>query len=302
MKPARWQEPLASYEIRSNKRLANNLMRTARVLLSLSAVALASYGAVATAEERYKFSNPDNCLTYFATSALLMDRGVAVTYFAPTADQYVLNRILTSPKFREELGIGDELLAALQSKVSAQASHDAAPEREPAVARDELGECCEQFDSKERLATRIVLQRYLTKQQHERLASVYLNLEGLLALRRRWFAEAGYVPRELQQRIVSLAQDKYILTHNANDGHAGSHQLHAAVFALRNDEMQSLPAITANLRRMSASLDLEIISLLNAEQKKQLADVASTAIESMREFHAFEEGAPKCMYETANAR
>jgi hypothetical protein len=266
-------------------------MLTRQLILTLTTVSLIWIAPHSKAEE-FEFANADSALRFFANFALLVDRGIAVTHFAPTADEYVVDRILTSESFRRELGISPEVMERIKKEVQQPAVTHREFDRKAAPS---VGITCVQFDFSNRLAARSALQSHLTEPQQSKLAELYLNIEGLLALRRPWFSRNLEIPEELQRKIADLARDQFIEYHEPNVDKVGSHQLHLAKFALRKDEIEELPIVTSNLRRMSAELDREIVGLLSIKQKELLAEKVEHSSNNMRDVHLYTLGAPNCM-------
>lgn len=267
-----------------------------------TALAAVVPSTIAPAAERdeYAFADDASALSFFADFALLVDRGIAITFFAPSADEYIVRRLAASESFRKKVGVSVETASAMKAEVDQNLATIAEGGKPVAQASSSSrGVVCEGFDQTFRLSTRDILQRQLTEAQQAELAGTYLNIEGLLALRRPWFGRELNLSEELQAEIAALASDRYILfgPPNSTVGNLGSLQLHRGMFAMSSRDMHELPKIISQLRMASASLDHEIVAMLSAEQKRLLAALTTRASNEMREIHSYTIGAPHAVAE-----
>lgn len=249
-------------------------------MLLLTSISLHVHMANAEETATLTFTSYANAIEYFADMALLVDRGLAIKPFGPSADEWILNKLKRSKVFQQSLGVSDEALAVL-CKCGASAAATTDNENEKARANLEHSPfiSCEGFDIKEDDVIRLCLESQLNEAQKDRLAKIYLDIEGLLALRRPCFRSQLHLSLDQQLQIVKLA------TARIHDRSHGTLRLQGGMFALSNDETQLLPRLKADLRRESAALDHDIIAQLSEEQKELLAELVCEAIDAMSEVH-----------------
>lgn len=265
--------------IRACIRVCYASARCVQEMAVLRAFAFAStivwVGSVAGLEGRFtlEFTSSESVLEYFANCALLVDRGLAISPFDCSADAQMLMFLRKSRQFQQELGLSRKFLTAIE-QASSQLEDATSYDSEDADISVADGVICDCYDSKD-LRIRAWLNDNLNATQKERLAELYLNREGLLALRRLWFRDhVGLSVRE-QEQIAALG------TSRINDDKDGTRQLHGGIFALQNKDLHLLPQYRMELRQQSAALDREILRMLSVKQKERLANITCRAMNAM---------------------
>lgn len=107
------------------------------------------------------------------------------------------------------------------------------------------------------------------EQQRKKLLLVYLNLEGLMAIRRPEFRDLiGLTPDE-QHRISQLSTEEM----------DRARLVHLQIFSLQNQDIPQLPKLILKLRRMSTDLDWKIVKMLTRPERVRLAKLVVQAAE-----------------------
>lgn len=206
-------------------------------------------------------SSSQDVLSHFASCALLIDRGITNSPFAGTADECILEALGDSPELRGFLGVSDDQVATNSHPEDARASK---------VGEEGAG-TIDFLDDGYALAARDRIEGLLDDRQRTKLPVLYLNFEGLLAVRRYQFrALIGISPHE-QEEIVKLART-YVDSRSA-----AAKAVHKRVFTLRNEELHLLPQLNLQLRQLSSELDHKIANVLTKDQRERLAAIVIQA-------------------------
>ena len=204
-------------------------------------------------ESQLSLSESDIDLLYFCESGRLVTRGIANGTLAGPIDAWIVQQAIPCDQFAKLLAISPE--QKLAAKVTSS-EYFASPtktdaDREALIRRDRAPGW----------GYRRWLEENLNNEQKSKLPQIYLQIEGLMALRRPIFRElVGISPKE--QKALARVIDEH-------DGKAKGGD--AAVFvSIGPDQRYRLPLFESVLRWQSASLDLELLKLLNRNQRQKL--------------------------------
>ena len=251
-----------------------------RLLTLLLVVSWIVRSDVALSDERatITFTSSKSILSFFADYALLVNRGIANSPFARSADEWIIERLRSSEAFRKELGVGAEEFAALSNDSrDTEIASIGKSEDEDSEENSSREAVFSGFDFDDKMAARIRLEQNLNDVQQARLAEIYLNIEGYLAIRRPW------IRRHIGISKTQLAEIADAATSGIHDHNDGSLKAHGGIFALSNDEAHLIPKVLDELRHKSAALDHQIARCLSADQKERLAEIVCRAINTMDE-------------------
>lgn len=202
----------------------------------------------------------------FCQQAILHDRGLSNSLLAGNSDRWIVEELLKEKVFiqalgglRSDLEQDSDKEDAGQGRVRKETSRKRQASRTSGWA---------EFYTKHSEETEI-LEKQLTEEGRARLPSVYLQLEGLIALIRPEFQNIFDEPKAAQDKIREL-------TNKLVSQKAGP--LHQTLFAL--PDFEQAPIYAAELRRVSAELDWKIVEILSPAERLRLL----TAIRKARRF------------------
>jgi hypothetical protein len=198
-------------------------------------------------------------LEYFCNCGLLVDRGLTHSLFAGSADEWIVNHLLDDPRFCEYLKISPQQKARILDLIPRANTND--------ITKPKLRT---EFDTQQSFAVRNTLRQTLSDEQLYKLLSVYLDLEGLTALRRSEFQQALGLDAGVVKNIVSVANE-------INEARALP--LHRRQFTLQNNHDDCIPQINFDLRKVSAETDKRILQYLSQEQRRRLIPVVQIALQ-----------------------
>jgi hypothetical protein len=199
-------------------------------------------------------------LLVFCDEGRLVDRGVTHTIFAGPMDCWIAGLISRDLNFAREFEItNDQIKKAklIGTEGRPRAKKEVVDRTLLSFERDE--QTCEEQ-----------LSEILTPQQQAKLPLIYLNLEGLMALRRSCFRDRLNLSVDRQVEIVKVVEkclDKQ------------AYPIHRAIFSLSNDQLSEYPTLVLGLRGVSAELDRHILEMLSDKQRQKLVPLIRNAYE-----------------------
>lgn len=209
-------------------------------------------------KEILTLSSPEDVLHFFGDCALLIDRGVANSPLGDSADEWILDNLTTSPELSAFLGLSDDQ----RNVLSQEKHHLAVPSNNDIDPKDAL-----MLDDEFALTAQRQLEKLLDANQRAKLPLIYLNLEGLMALRRHQFRDLiGISPQE-QKKVIA------VVAHLLDSEGGAANMIHKTIFTLPSDQLQGLPRLNLELRQLSADVDHKIINELTVDQRDQLATI-----------------------------
>jgi PAS domain-containing protein len=205
----------------------------------------------------------DDVIAKFCNDAMLRDRGVSITLFADSPEELLVRELLAYPAFRSALAITNDQERALRTA----ASRPPAPNRrsQDAELSIDMG-----ANPLAQLHFRTALEDILTPAQRSMLALVYLNREGLMALRRPEFAGLLGLTPDQRSQIALMARDNL---------QGPAVEANQALFVLQDDQHHRELDYRLFLRDTSMRLDYGIAQLLNERQRRGLSTLIQQAEE-----------------------
>lgn len=210
--------------------------------------------APASAEKPQKGNEEVDVKLYaFCQGAILRDRGLSNSPVALGSDRWIVEQLLEEKEFvrtfdglRSDSGKGG-------------GKQEAKREDSARRTRRQTAGVVDSYTNRSFYTEK--LEKQLTDEGLARLPYVYLQLEGLIALTRPEFQEIFDQPKVTQDKIREIANKvgaEKALPH------------HQALFAL--PDFEQAPIYAAELRRVSAELDWEIVKILNPAERVRLLD------------------------------
>lgn len=237
--------------------------RVCRFLIVILISALnSSYSQGETNSHSESLSSESNMqLEYFCECGLLVDRGLANSSpFIESADTWIVMLLQSNQQFRKYLEISIQQGEAFSAYLySPDFSSDAKGHSLAIIG----------FDTPKSFAIRDNFVKELSKSQHRKLLLAYLDLEGLMALRRSGFRELLSIDGRLLERITDICNESW---------EDDVRLLHGRLFTLRNNQKEEIPRINLELRLQSVKLDRKILSLLSENQRVILAPIIQDAL------------------------
>lgn len=220
-------------------------------------------GAFVDDDKTGKPPSGNQTLLLFCEEGYLVDRGVTNSLFAGLAETWIIDRLSKEADFRQAIGLSEEQATKLRQR-----------------DRTALVDVPSPFTLKSRLETEALtelekqlawpdsahLHSGLTAEQRLKLPAIFLQLEGLAALRRIEFRELIGLTLAEQREIAGVFDA-------CNNDFALDH--HKGLFTLRNDNLYLAPSIALRLRLLSVALDHQILRTLNEEQQRRLAPIVA---------------------------
>jgi hypothetical protein len=201
----------------------------------------------------------------FCDSAMLYDRGIAISFFVPSIDELVVKELVRHTGFRECFGISLQQAEDIKAQATKRQRMKNVVEAEPWLDISAFPRVQQRF--------RLALDGQLTeKQQQLLLAIVYLNREGLMALRRDTLGQVMELKLEQRMEIGRIAEELW----NGKVMNLGRQQ-----FVLRSDEVHRNEvhpsvALQLEIRRTSQELDRAIARMLDDAQLTVLSQLINT--------------------------
>lgn len=197
----------------------------------------------------------DKVLYAFCQSAVLRDRGLACSPLAGTTDRWILEKLMTKKSFHEALA------SSKAPSWLSIASEDKRLTQLPDTSTKTASGVLAVYQAVTKQTSDI--RSSLAPDQQEKLPGVYLRVEGPMALCRPDFA-GMFENAETQNRIQALVYEAF--SQKASP-------LHRTLFGLSNAD--EAPIYQAELRRLSADTDWQIVELLTEKERQRLWDVIS---------------------------
>ena len=240
----------------------NNCRVRSLCLCMLCALAVDDHSVLATSPGTTNVMSSldaNGVLVFFCDYALLVDRGVAHSPFGGTAENLFVLNMKEDDRLRKLLNLTDDQSKALLA-LPPSAAFLRSEATKAAPGSDSRGQ--ETLDERPS-----AFEAILNDEQKSKLPLLYLNVEGLSAIRRPQFRALIGITLETQQRVSQLVVD---YTERAR-------LVHGRIFTLRNDQLADVPKLNLELRQMSAELDRTVLSLLSDAERLRLAKVVMEA-------------------------
>jgi hypothetical protein len=221
-------------------------------------------GAFVSADSTGKLSKHNPELLEFCEDGYLINRGVTNSLFCGPAETWIIDRYTKDAAFCKALEISDEQA----ERIRRRNRDDLRDVPIPFTLKSRLAEEAMIAVEKQRWPEKAHLVSTLTAKQAEKLPAIFLQLEGLIALRRIEFRKLIGLTLDKQQQIVAL--------HDACNEEFAL-QYHRGIFTLRNDNGYLAPSIALQLRMISVALDHEILDTLSAEHQRRLSPIIAEA-------------------------
>lgn len=197
----------------------------------------------------------------FSDSAMLYDRGIAISFFVPSIDELIVNELVRQTGFRACFGISLQQAEDIKAQATKRQRMKKIVEADPWLDISAFPGVQQRF--------RLALDGQLTeKQQRLLLAIVYLNREGLMALRRGTLGQVMELKLEQRMEIGRIAEEQW----NGKVMNLGRQQ-----FVLRSNEVHRSVALQLEIRRTSQELDLAIARMLDDAQLTVLSQLINAS-------------------------
>lgn len=213
--------------------------------------------------EVLQLSNSEDILFFFSDCALLADRGLTNSPFAGSADEIILDSLTHSTELCKYLGISKDQIAILSRSENTLLTQD---------QEDDSRKINFIFDDEYALAARDRLDQLMDDKHKMKLAFLYLDFEGLMAIRRRQFRNLIEISLDDQMEVVRIANE-YV-----DSKSAAAKVLHKRIFTLQQEKLQLLPRLNLELRQLSSELDHKIANALSKDQRERLAAIVVQAM------------------------
>lgn len=223
-------------------------------LLCIGVVCICVAPAILGAEDTKLplISEKDRKLFSFCQLAILRDRGLSCFPLAGSSDKWILENLESNEQFRSVFDLAPEL-----SGTADLTADQGTPDRGRKTKSDDILT----FQRKESYSRELASK--LTPNQLKKVPAVYLHLEGCMALCRPEFRPL-FEDAETQNRVRRLTQQVF---------REKASPFHRMLFGLQSDD--EAPIYQAELRRISADLDWQIVQALSDTERGRLQSFIS---------------------------
>lgn len=199
----------------------------------------------------------DHKLAAFCQTAILRDRGLACSPFAGWSDDWIFTKLVAEERFLAALkeAKSPAWLRAPDTKIAEQKSSSC-----PNSRTEEL------YFSQSKSRYSEQLRSTLSEDLHEKLPMVYLRIEGAMALGRPEFTplfEDVSTQSRIRKFVRTTSEEKSLV-------------LHRTLFGLNHANIDVAPLYQAELRKVSADADLQIVlHMLTETERDRLWEMLS---------------------------